>query len=837
MSVNADQVFQECVKDALSQAHLLINQVVNTVMDTFETRAIDAITNKERQRYHDLLIELRRSKATLSRSFIAQFSSLVETSGQPNGKPKQALEYGDINLDNITLMDDSSMQEDVEVSQLIQLIESKAEWEIRDLNSRMSALKGTGVLDPSHNPMRPELFGRSLQRAVQSVPLADEERLVLLRSFGAALSTALKDTYASYSKKLQARNVKPMQYGVRTTRVLPSASAAYAAAAANQAAELAQYTPLANGGAALPAQGGGSNAYLQGYSADQIERLMRGGQGQGAFAPRQPSEGLTLDAGPSSFFGGGSNEALRGLLHKVVLANAVQTQDTASTNLITQFREDLFGAANRPIERLTIDVVAMMFDHILADARLLLPVKAALSRLQIPVLRMALADATLFSSRQHPTRKFINRVASYSAGYTSESDPQFALFMGSVNTEVEKLASDETEEAQLYTQSLENIELVITQINQDSARASDEAVKVLERAELRTVMRSSISHHLATALSTVEVDEYLRDFIRNQWALVLVECIMQHGEEAEETKLCKQTASDLIWSVQPKSTSHDRQNLLKMLPGLVKQIRDGLASVEWGDYSSADQLKFFSQLMASHARAVKADASAKAAAKPDATAAAWLEKVAQAWGGTLELDSPEQLGDVMMAAVEKDATFLIDTADVQSVPAYYTAAIEPSAPIVSASIINAANTDAANTSEPQSLVKEDLPPQVIDEPDSVLKPASILNPDSGNGLDYSSSIPSHLNNSALSLKVEYLEVGTWYEMKLHGKWSRVQLFWKSPKNLFFMFSSNVGGKAHSITRRALDKLCTENNLRSVESEGLIDRAVAGVMASANSPKQ
>jgi Protein of unknown function (DUF1631) len=136
MSVNADQVFQECVKDALSQAHLLINQVVNTVMDTFETRAIDAITNKERQRYHDLLIELRRSKATLSRSFIAQFSSLVETSGQPNGKPKQALEYGDINLDNITLMDDSSMQEDVEVSQLIQLIESKAEWEIRDLNSR-----------------------------------------------------------------------------------------------------------------------------------------------------------------------------------------------------------------------------------------------------------------------------------------------------------------------------------------------------------------------------------------------------------------------------------------------------------------------------------------------------------------------------------------------------------------------------------------------------------------------------------------------------------------------------------------------------------------------------
>ncbi len=820
MSVNAELVFQECVKDALSQAHLLINQVVNTVMDTFETRAIEAVTNKERQRYHDLLIELRRSKATLSRSFIAQFSSLVEASSDPQASPKQALDFGDINLDNITLMDDSSMQEDVEVSQLIQLIESKAEWELRDLNSRMSALKGTGVLDPKHNPMRPELFGRSLQRAVQTVPLADEERLVLLRSFGAALSSALKDTYASYSKKLQARNVKPMHYGVRSMRVAGGAASGYAAAA-NQAAELAQYVPEA--GAPLPAQNGNSAALLQSYSADQIERLLRGGVGQGGFTPRPPSEGLTLDAGPSSFFGGTSNEALRGLLHQVVLANAVQTQDAASTNLITQFREDLLGAANRPIERLTIDVVAMMFDHILADARLLLPVKAALGRLQIPVLRMALADATLFSSRQHPTRRFINRVASYSAGYTHESDPQFVMFLGAVNTEVEKLASDETEEAQLYTQSLENIEMVITRINQDSARASDEAVKMLERAELRTVMRSSISHHLATALSSVEVDEYLRDFIRNQWALVLVECIMQHGEEAEQTKLCKQTASDLIWSVQPKGTSKDRQQLVKILPPLVKHIREGLASVEWGDYSSADQLKFFSQLMASHARAVKAEAGARAAVKPDATAAVWLEKVAQAWGGTLELNSPEQLGDVMMAAVEKDATFLIDTADIQSVP---TREIRSSA---------SANLGVQDNAATQSLSAEGLPSHLIDERDSLLQPASLLNPDSGR-TDFSSSIPSQLNNSAFSLTVEYLEVGTWYEMKLHGKWSRVQLFWKSPKNLFFMFSSNVGGKAHSITRRALDKLCTENNLRSVESEGLIDRAVAGVMASANNPK-
>ncbi len=820
MNKPADQQFQECVNDALGQAQVLIHQVINRVMDTFETHAIEAVTAKERQRYHDMLIELRRSKMNLSKSFLSQFTELVETSSNSKS-PEHERPQPLVNLDNITLMDDDSMQEDVEVSQLIQQIESKAEWEIRDLNSRMSALKGTGVLDPLDNPMRPELFGRSLQRAVHAVPVGGEERMVLLRSFGSALSSALKDTYSSYSRKLQARNVQPMQYGVRSSRNTLSAQTIQAVQAAlaqgGQQATVAHAasatTPVAfvastnvSGSVFQPPVGA---EHLQGYSPEQIERLMRGAQT--SFTPPQVSTGAMQDGGPSSFFGSGSNDVLRGLLHQVVLANATQTTDTSSNNLITHFRDDLVAAAQRPIERLTIDVVAMMFDHILADVRLLMPVKAALGRLQIPVLRMALSDATLFSSRQHPTRRLINRVASYSLGYTQEADPNFALFLGVVNAEVEKLASDESEEPAHYTHALENIELVITQINQDSTRASEEAVKMLERAELRTVMRNSIVHHLATALASVEVDDYLRDFMRVQWPLVLVECIMQHGEEADQTRLLKQAASDLIWSVQPKVTSHDRRHLVKILPTLVRQIRDGLNMVEWTDYTLSDQQKFFAQLMTSHARAVKAEAPPKGTKPSNAATLAWQEKVAQAWGGTLELDSPAALGEVVVGADEKDATSLIDTADVTAMPASIEAesttegARAPSSAASHESSETSSQSDESNVSELDAELNE---------------------------------VRGHIHSlTETKLNIDQLEVGTWYEMKLRGQWNRVQLFWKSPKNLFFMFSSNIGGKSHSITRRALEKLCADNYLRDVESEGLIDRAVADVMASANAVKE
>jgi hypothetical protein len=495
---------------------------------------------------------------------------------------------------------------------------------------------------------------------------------------------------------------------------------------------------------------------LGGHSAAHLQRLFAG-QAAG------PSGGGTMnaDGGPSSFFGGAlSNDMLRGMLHQVALSDAVSGVAGMPANVIHQFREDLLQATQRPIERLTIDVVAMMFDHILADGRLLPAVKALLARLQIPVLRVALNDATLFSSRQHPTRRLINRIASYSAGYDSADDAHFGRFVQAVSQSVERIIASDSEDGEVFSAELRAIEDVIAQISADTERAALEAVNALERAELRTVMRSSMAHHIAATLAAVEVEDYLREFMRNQWALVLVECIMQHGEDSEQARAFKQTASDLVWSVQPKVTPYDRQHLVKILPSLVKRVRDGLRLVDW---PAEEQQKFFSQLMASHARCVKAEAPAAAMQAAVAQSQAWQEQVAKAWGGTLELNSPTVIGDVVVNANEKDVAALIDTADVAAAQA------------------------AAQR-----------------------KPVTAAN----------------------LVRVDQLTVGTWYEMMLRGEWIRVQLFWKSPKGLFFMFSSNVGGKAHSITRRALDKLLNEGGFRAYEEEGLIDRAVAGVMASA-----
>jgi hypothetical protein len=60
---------------------------------------------------------------------------------------------------------------------------------------------------------------------------------------------------------------------------------------------------------------------------------------------------------------------------------------------------------------------------------------------------------------------------------------------------------------------------------------------------------------------------------------------------------------------------------------------------------------------------------------------------------------------------------------------------------------------------------------------------------------------------------------------LHGRWSRVQLLWRSDRSLFFLFAGESPARTHSITRRALERLSSAGLVQSIESKPLVQRAV------------
>jgi hypothetical protein len=775
MSIEHEQIFRDFVEEALSRSRTLIDRVTRTVIDELEKNSFEALTSRERQAYRDVLTELRIGQRSLVESFVDNLSR--EAYRQYGIDSPQSGNSVDMSLENFALIDDARLQEDVEIVQLIQLIEAKAEWELQDFNSRMSSLKGSKTVDVRHNPIRPELFGRTLQRAMSVLPISGEQRVVLVRAFGNSLSAALRETYSEYSRRLKAQGINPVAYGIRSISGAGTAVAAQISAAAPAAAQPA---------AAAMAEEQAKPVEARGFAAN-LRKLF-----SGRAAALDAASDDDDDQGPPSVFGGAvsANEALRGVLSQVAMLNAntavmsqailsqqsalqqVQGQHAAEatvtvpTNVIHQYKDDLLKVAQRPLERLTIDVVARMFDHILADKNLLPAIKAQIGRLQLPVLRVALEDPSIFSDRAHPSRRLINLLASYPSGFVSAEHPRFKQFMHHADQVVETVVSTADKDVlHVFKDQLAFIEQSIARFSREEESQAAPTVDTLTRAENRAVLLAAKRQQINHLLRSAEVEDYLASFLRNDWSHVLAESAMQYGAKSVQTERFQETASDLVWSVQPKVTAHDRQHFVKQLGALVQGVQEGLGLIE---YPAEKQRQFLAQLMATHSRLIKADKAAqKAALKATAPSAgapeALRDRLSRAWLDSTGDNGPSTFsGDlaVNVAEHERKSTDLIDTPEVES--------IKLAEPVV----------------------------------------------------------------EAKHVKIDDLASGTWYEMLSGSDWRKVQLLWKSPRGLFFVFSTDSAGKSHSITRRALDKLCSAGAFRLMEAEGLIDRAVAGVMSSA-----
>jgi hypothetical protein len=86
------------------------------------------------------------------------------------------------------------------------------------------------------------------------------------------------------------------------------------------------------------------------------------------------------------------------------------------------------------------------------------------------------------------------------------------------------------------------------------------------------------------------------------------------------------------------------------------------------------------------------------------------------------------------------------------------------------------------------------------------------------------------SDEAVSQWVESLERGTWYELKVGDAYLKVRLAWISPLKSFYLFVPEEGLHGHSLHPDALRRAFRMGELRLLENESLVDRAVRSVMS-------
>ena len=697
---------------------------------------------------------------------------------------------------SLSLVEYDEMEEAMVIDRFSSRIRNAADTSFTPLTQRLAKALQIPGLGDRENPFHPVRFCRALGDAIDKLGFKGDQRHAVLKAFDVSLLKPLVAAYTAMNNDLEGKGVQEgasafkntvaghrntmiggaggaagrttrggPQSGGQATGVITGATAEQLLSALYQRMQV----PTVPGGA-RPMQSM-PNTQLPTPMFDRVAPVTGAsmmspgfvltGAGSMPIAPGTPVQFAAIDPG------------LLASINEVQRLNALATmsgKSGAAAAMISErdeahLRSHVAEKATKQIDKLTIELVGMLFDRIHQDKHLPAEIKTAISRLQFPIMKIALADSELFVSPVQPARRLMDRIASTGIGWRPEGEDN-VKYLSEVNKAVNTVVVAINEGPPVFEKALAEFERYLADERVRDDDPVTRAKRALEEAETREIMGINAAIGIRRAFDGVQIESYLRDFLLGDWVKVLVAATLRERTQPSFAKKFRDVVPDLVWSVQPKINPDDRKRLVKTIPAVLSTVREGLQLIE---FTAAQSQELFSRLMGSHAQAVKA-----------------LE-VAYGTGAPMD-----------------PAAFKRKLDEVKIVEPPPVVENEPEQPLtITPEVVRSAV--AANHAEVNLL-----------EAPLTVQPEEMIPIEK-------------LSDADLDTMVEGWQRGTWFDLWTGEQTERVRLRWISPRRNFYLFTSADTGKAHSLAPVILRGYVRAGRIRTAERAPLFERMVDGMM--------
>jgi hypothetical protein len=474
-------------------------------------------------------------------------------------------------LSELSLMGDDDFEITLAVDKATARMHFNCAEELVALDARMAKMLGKSELSDKDNPLAPRLLCEALLDGMCSLNLDQNVQVVLLNQFDLVLTTELAQIYQMINRHLVDRGILPDLKAGTKSHKRNSASASDSApdtpSAGNDMFKL--FEKLAGGGTG---PGGVSAAGIAGFSL--LESL-----GQ-------------LQAGSAMTLPGGARFEL-----PLLEASAIH-------NVLRSLQQSPAMQAASPLDAVLVDAVAMLFDVVFDESGIPDRLKAQIARLQIPVLKAAMLDRNFFSQSKHPVRRMLDATAKLAVHLPDNKGGNARL--EAVSKVVSRVLDSFEKDIAVFDAAAreleamgEELEVQLEEATGVSLQQDIAQIRQAERAELAPVV---VHDFINRAIADQPVEEILREFLRRDWARLLTLDYIREGEEGAHFNSHVETMRELVWSVQPKADMDARLMLVRILPGLLKRLREGATEIELPQ-KLADRV--FATLVILHANAVR----------------------------------------------------------------------------------------------------------------------------------------------------------------------------------------------------------------------------------------
>lgn len=659
---------EDAVATMLDGAHEMLT---NLLMDSYD--------REERCLYEEVRDVVTKKRDIVEENFrsfyLADFQRRCERA-RKIGRPEKV---SDFSLDDLELVGEDDLEETLRFNDMANKLRAYCEEELNALDQRVGVLLGDANLETKDNPFSPNTICDAFKLACRKLDVELKMRKVMLKLFDDGVLDDIRSVYKAVNALLVRHSILPqIRFGV--ARPAEASAAPAAPKLPGEAAEAA-LSPGASTASIAATPGQYLFALLQNLVAANVVNVARanpasmpvangvvpavvgqgtslgtGGHIYGMVSPTvlptavmSPMQAADPDSFPSlngldASAQANAAQGVQGVLQGTpLLATLTRIQQgnlhgidapgrlgevvaagsggaavcAIPTNVLHEIKSSSVGAGMGQIDAMTLDIIAMLFDVLFDDPKVPTGIKGLIGRLQIPVLKVAIADKSFFSHKTHPARQLLDAVGEVAMRLPtdfSDSNPLFAQ----VEAIVQELVEGFNEDLAIFGAVRERLLSLIKEEDQRIEVQTQEEAKRVEALENLSFSRSVAEMEVQARLQGKDVPNVVIDFLAQQWLKLLLLVHIKEGIESEAWTQGLETVDQLLWSIEPKSTLDERRKLASTVPKLVKQLTEGLKKANIED---AVRLAFFGELMNLHTKVISAAAPGAATAQANSAGA------------------------------------------------------------------------------------------------------------------------------------------------------------------------------------------------------------------------
>jgi hypothetical protein len=382
----------------------------------------------------------------------------------------------------LTLIDETQIDEDIEIARVVQAIDSACEAELRHLTALVCSLQGLRSVDPQATPLPPLACAGGLRDGLLKLVPDSALRLLLLRHLGSALGKVLRRVFVALSDGLSLQGVRPAQFRLRLTPAAKGVAPPPGARAPEVEVEVENMATA---------------------SASLLRLLERARQ---ALPHTDEPTALRLFSEPLPAGAAGPTLAPSAAVHLM-------------ERLLAQIEQLLGGTSGA---------------------------RAILAPLYAPARSLAASDSQVFSTPSHPWWQLLDLLMAAATVHDDGDDSSPGLVSRSLGLVVRRMSETRPLDLAACQTAADGIRRAVTRSLDDRHAELEARSRSIQAAVDHDEVEAELREQLVLQLSSMSVCPGLRQFLLGPWAQAMAHATLRDGANSSALDALAFIVDDLI---------------------------------------------------------------------------------------------------------------------------------------------------------------------------------------------------------------------------------------------------------------------------------------------------